>query len=239
MWSRTFRYAVECEFLQPGSVGRPLLQVLPCDEGLRWRQRDDVAALGRVSVARLELVAHFARLFFHLLTLRDEQLHAPGGAKELDHGDRLLFLLETFPHRHDEHLVSGPGRALRGGIEASQRLDHVANELDAHGLGVARGEDVHDPAAYGEGAVLIHRVFTREPGVDEQIGEVEWFDLRTRLDRDRRAQQAFRRTDAGKQRGRGRDDQARAAGGRGMERPRTGRRDAEVRGHAAIRVDLQ
>ena len=41
----------------------------------------------------------------------------------------------------------GARRSLRGRVEPAQRLDHVADELDAHRLGVAGREDVDDAAA--------------------------------------------------------------------------------------------
>ena len=50
--------------------------LLPGDERLAGRERHDVAARRRVGMALLELVAHLARLFFDLLELRGEQLHA-------------------------------------------------------------------------------------------------------------------------------------------------------------------
>ena len=63
--------------------------------------------------------------------------------------------------------VDGLGRSLRVGIEPPDGFDGVADELEARRQVVARREDVDHAAADAELAVLVDRVFAREPGVDQ------------------------------------------------------------------------
>ena len=107
------------------------------------------------------------------------------------------------------HLIGRPGRSLRRGIEASQALDGVADELDADRLGVGRGKHVDDAAADGEGAVLVDRIFAGEAGIHEQVRQSLRLDLRAGAKLDRGAQQALLRTHARQQRRRRGDDQPR------------------------------
>src|SRR5438876_420104 len=50
-------------------------------------------------------------------------------------------------HRQDDELLERAGRALRRRVEEPDRLDLVAEELDARGRGLRGREDVDDAAA--------------------------------------------------------------------------------------------
>ena len=203
----------------------------------RWK-RDDVSAARGILIARVELVAHLPGLLLDLLVLRDDHAGTARRAQKVNDRQRRVALVEPLPDGHNQELIRGTGRPLRGGVEPPQRFDHVADELDARRLDVAGGKDVDNAAANGEGAVLFYRILSREAGVDEEVGQIERLDFRARPDRERRAQQARRGAHPRKKRRRGRDDEPGRAAGGGMQRasPRGG--DAEVRVHAAIGIDL-
>ena len=101
-------------------------------------------------------------------------------------------VVESFADGNDEDLIGRAGRSLRRRIEPSQRLDHVADELDAHRLGVGRRKHIDDAAANREGAVLVDRILASEPGVDEQIGQIAAARFPCRPNLDRGPQQALR-----------------------------------------------
>ena len=58
------------------------------------------------------------------------------------------------------------------GIVLADRLDRVADELDAERLGRAGREEVDDAAADAELAVLVDGIFAGEPRVGEQLREI-------------------------------------------------------------------
>ena len=103
---------------------------------------------------------------------------------------------------------------------------------------LAGRKDVDDAAADRELAVLVGRIFAREAGVDEQLREIGRRDVLTRLELERRGEQAIRRGDARQQRRRRRDDDPRGPAADGVQRPRARRRDADVRRQPAIRIDF-
>ena len=118
-------------------------------------------------------------------------------------------------------------------------LDRVADELEADRVRLAGRENVEDAAADGELAVLVGRIFAGEAGIDQQLGEIGRRDVLAGPQLDRGGEQPFGRADARQQRRRrGDDDPGRAARER-MERPRAGRRDADVRRHPAVRDRLR
>ena len=84
-------------------------------------------------------------------------------------------------------------RALRERREGAQRLDLVAEELDADRLAAGRREDVDDPAAHGELAALLDAVDPLVAGERELLGEL----LDPRLVADARAGSAPGRDSAG------------------------------------------
>ena len=104
-----------------------------------------------------------------------------------------MLVVEPFADRDDDDLIGGAGGTLRRRIEPAQRLDHVADELEADRLGIAGRKDVDDAAADREGAVLVDGIFASEAGVDEQVGQRLRIDLRAGSDFERRAQQSLRR----------------------------------------------
>src|SRR6266545_6304483 len=103
---------------------------------------------------------------------------------------------------------------------------------------LAGREDVDDSAANGELAVLVGRIFTAEPGIDEQFREIGRCNVLPGLQLERRRGEPLRSSDAWQQPGGGGDDDAGGAMGEGMQRARTRRRDADVRREAAVWIDF-
>src|SRR5262249_58225750 len=85
---------------------------------------------------------------------------------------RLAVALEDVPQRHDVDLIDRGNRTLCRRIVSTERLDRVADELEADGLGFAGRKDIDDAAADREFALLVSRVFARKAGVNEQVGEI-------------------------------------------------------------------
>ena len=75
-------------------------------------------------------------------------------------------------------------RALRVDLEVTDRLDRVAEELDAHWLLEVRREEVDDPAAEGEVADLADEVGPRVAVLHEALDECARVDLHARLEPD-------------------------------------------------------
>ena len=114
---------------------------------------------------------------------------------------------------NDHHLIGRAGRALCCRVEAAQRLDHVADELDADRFGIGRRKHVDDAAADGERAVLVDRILAREAGIDQQVGQGVRLDLGAgpNLDR-RRASSRSGGLTRGSSAGRGGDDETARSG---------------------------
>jgi hypothetical protein len=87
--------------------------------------------------------------------------------------------------------------------------------------------------------VLVDRILPRETRIDEKVGQQLRIDLGSRSNLECGAEQTVGRADARQQRRGRRDDEARRPAG-GTVQCRCARgRDAEVRHHAAIRIDLE
>ena len=141
--------------------------------------------------------------------------------------------------RHDGRLIERDDRPLGSGVVAADRLDVVADELDADGVVGARRKPVHDAAANAEFAVLIHRIFTREAGVRQKIAQLDRAQIHARLQIDRRRAQSIRMAQLRQQRRTGRHDNPRGAGRQPIERGRARRGDVKVGRQLSIRIDLQ
>ena len=139
---------------------------------------DDMAAARCIAEARFELVADLARLLLDLFVLGHDDVEAVRRARKSSTGTSSLVVVEPFAHRNDNELIGRAGGSLRRRVEPAQRLDHVADELDAHRFGSRRGKYVDDAAANREGAVLVYGILTSEARVDEQVGESLGLDLR-------------------------------------------------------------
>jgi hypothetical protein len=135
-------------------------------------------------------------------------------------------------------LVDRLDRSLRAGVIRPERLDVVADELDADRMRRAGGVEVDDTAAGGELARLVGGILTRVAGVGKAIHEIGRRDLLVRPQDQSGRFQARRRAEPRKQRGRRGDDQPRRARAQPVERARARGGDVEVRRQAAIRIDL-
>ncbi len=129
-------------------------------------------------------------------------------------------------------------RTLREGGERADRLDLVAEELDADRLAAGRGEDVDDAAADGELAAVVDALDACVPGERERLGERLDADLGAGAELDLDGTRGGRRHRLG-ERARGRADEA--APREHVERPRAlagevrRRLEARVPAHAAAR----
>ncbi len=72
----------------------------------------------------------------------------------------------------DQTLLERMQRALGERRERAQRLDLVAEELDAHRLAAGRREDVDDAAAHGDLAALLDALDPRVAGEHELLGQL-------------------------------------------------------------------
>jgi hypothetical protein len=99
------------------------------------------------------------------LHLLEERAGAVGGVVDLvgrlqqaaaDRGQPLVGGGHRLADRVDRHLVDGAQRALRAGVEEADRLDQVAEELDARRVAAERREEIEDAAADREGARVLH-----------------------------------------------------------------------------------
>ena len=153
-------------------------------------------------------------------------------------GRRVVGLAQAFADGHDTGLIDGPGRTLRRRVVAADRLDRVADELDAQRLGVARREHVHDAAAHAELTVLVDRVLAREAGLEQLLGEQLGSDLDAGSQVHRRRGELSGRHQPRQQRGSRDHDEARLAGHDFGQGTRAGRGDLQMRRQAPIGIDL-
>ena len=90
---------------------------------------------------------------------------------------QLAVLQRQLRGRRELDPVAVTERALGEGGEPADRLDLVAEELQAGGPFLGGGEDVEDPAAQGELATLLHLVGALVSGLDEELGDLPEIDL--------------------------------------------------------------
>ena len=77
---------------------------------------------------------------------------------------RLAPVSEQLALRADRDAIERRERSLRGRVVPADRLDDVADELEADGLRFGGGIEVDDAAAHAELAVLVDRILRREAG---------------------------------------------------------------------------
>src|SRR5690606_1379386 len=113
------------------------------------------------------------------------------------------------------------------------RLDGVADELEARRLGIGGGKHVEHTASARELAGLVDRIRRREARFGQSGRELGRIDLRPWMKIERGAQHQLWRTDARQERSRGRYYDACGARCQRVQYAGTRRDDVEVRGHAA------
>jgi hypothetical protein len=126
--------------------------------------------------------------------------------------------LDHLAERHDLRVLHRADRSLGRRVVAADRLDVVADELDADRLGIPGQKQVHDAAADAELPVGVHRVLAGEPRVDEQAGQAVGIDLAANPEVDRGSEEALGRAHAREQRSRRRDHDTRGAACRRVQR---------------------
>src|SRR4030095_891847 len=104
-------------------------------------------------------------LLMNMIDLRDRPVHAPRGrSHEID--DRYEQPIVKSLARGDKlDLICRANGSLSRGIEASQRLDHIPDELHSDWLDIPRRKDIDDTAADCEGAVLVDRILAGKSSV--------------------------------------------------------------------------
>src|SRR5262245_66393703 len=105
-----------------------------------------MTARGSIGKTGFKLVTNFLRLFADLLLFRDHNPKTAGRGKELEQWNRIRLFVEPLAHRNDQQLVGCARRSLSRWIEAPERFDHVADELQSHGFDVTGGEYVDEAA---------------------------------------------------------------------------------------------
>src|SRR4029450_9736090 len=112
-----------------------------------------------------------------LVWLRHQHGRTSGGGQIVEDrrgSIRVIRVARKFGEWEDAGLSDGSDRSLRRGIVGADRLDGVADELEADRPFGARGVEINDAAADAELARLVNRVLSRVAGRREQIAEVEW-----------------------------------------------------------------
>ena len=192
---------------------------------------------GDVFVALLNLIEQLGRVRVDLVALRHDDARG-AGARQVVEDRGAAIVLQDVAQRDDRDLIDRRDRSLRRRIVGAQRLDRVADELEPHRVRFAGGKHVGDAAADREFPLLVGRIFAREAGVHQQLGEIDRRDVLSRLQGQRRRQHAVGGRDA-RQHGGGRGDHdARGALRDRVQRARPHRRDADVGRQAAIRIDF-
>ncbi len=158
----------------------------------RLGREDAPAPPRRLGVAARQRRVERLAVLDHVGVLDHEQARAglvrvvEDGAAAIDHLDAdVVGALRRAPARLGQHVaqrqqqdvVDRLDRPLRLRVVAAQRLDGVAEELDADRLRLAGREDVDQAAADAEFAVLIDGIGAGEAGVDEAIGERRQIDV--------------------------------------------------------------
>ncbi len=220
----------------------------------RRRRQDTAAAPRRLGVAGGERRVQRLAVRHDVATLDDEQARAglrgvaEDGAIAIDGlGAGVVRALRVaaagfrqhVAQRQQQHVVDRLDRSLRLGVVAAQRLDGVAEELDAHRVRLARREDVDQTAADAELAVLVDGIGAGEAGVDQATRQGGQVEVDVRPQRDPGVTHPADAADAGGDGGdRGHDDAGRPRR-QGVQCPRPGGGHVEVRRDLAIRIDLE
>ncbi len=151
-------------------------------------------------------------------------------------GDGRIGLLA---HRHDEELVEGLDRSLRARVEAPDRLDQVADELDADRPDLVGGIDVEDAAAHAVLTVVVDRILTVVSRLGEQRRQRQRIDLRSGAHAERTRDQDRRRRQALQECRRRADDDSGRSGRHRQQRSRPCRADAHVRRQRPVGIGVQ
>ena len=241
------RVLVLPELLEPRDRRQPVVEHRPLDEQLLGREhrltlrlRLGEAAGGLLKPRRGGLPRGLA-----LGQVDADAGHAPqvvaqprGPVRLADGGAVPGRRLEELAERENLHLVERLRRALRGRVEAPQRLEAVARELRPDGEFVAGREEVDHAAAHAELAVPVHRILGDEPRVGEEVAEVGGLEERA-LDEPRPGrEEAVGGADARQEGRRRRHHDADRARRQPVEGAPARRRDVEVGGEPAVRIDF-
>ena len=229
------RAGVESELGDHGALGQLRGDLLPVGKERLGGGRL-LAPVQRFVVPVPELFQELRDVGVHLVAFGHDD--ADGAGLQVVEQRRAAVVAQDVTQRHDGQLIDRRDRSLRAGIVCPKRLDRVADELEAHRMGGAGGENVQDAAAAGELAVLVGRVLAVEAGIDEELGQILRGDVLPRLQVHRGAQHVPRRAHARQQRRGRRDDHTRGAARERVQGRCPHRRDADVRRHASIGIDL-
>ena len=232
------------ELLEPRDRHQPVVEHRPLDEQLSGGENRLALRLRRREAARglLEPRRGGRPRGIGLGQVDADAGHAPqvvaqpGGPVRFGGGP--VPGLEELAQREDLGLVEGLRRALRGRVEAPQRLEAVARELRPDRVLVAGREEVDDAAAHAELAVPVHGIPGDEPRVGEEVAQVRRFEERARDEPGPGREEALGGAHARQEGRRRRHHDPDRARGQPVEGAPPRRRDVEVRGEAAVRIDL-
>ncbi len=195
------------------------------------------SSAGDVFVALLNLIEQLGRVRVDLVALGDDDARGAGPRQVVE--DRgIAIVLQDVAKGNDRNLIDRRNRSLRRRIVGAERLDRVPDELQPYRVRFAGGKDVGDAAADGEFPRFVGRVFAREAGVDQQLGEIDRRDVLSRLQGQRRRKHAVGGGDAREHAGGGGDHHTSGALRDRVQGARPHRRDADVGRQAAIRIDF-
>ena len=206
--------------------------------------RRRVAALVRVGPARVQPLLRPPEALLGVDGLRDDEARPGAFGVVAEHGAAIeppftvAGRLELIAQRHRGHPIQRRDGALRGGIEAAQRLDGVARELHPHGVRIAGRKEVDDAPAAAELPVRLDRIGVTESGVREPVGQVARRRRAADFQIDHRPEQPLRGAQAREDGRRRRHHHSRPAAGEGGEGAGAGGEDAHVGRDAAVRIYL-
>src|SRR5262245_46504664 len=112
-----------------------------------------------------------------MIDLRDHPVHTTRRrSHEID--DRYERpVVKSLARRDKLDVICRANGSLRCGIEASQRLDHIPDELHSHWLDIRRRQDIDDTAADCEGAMLVNRILAGKSSVYQQVSKLLRLDF--------------------------------------------------------------
>ena len=173
------RLIIETQLRQRRRLRQPRVDIGPLDKEVRRRRdlrlRRRIGLADRV-VTSLQLFQQLRRLGVDFVPLGDDDVRVAREREIVEERGAAIVAEDVLQRNHDKP-IHGRRRSLRRRIVGPHRLDGVAGELQPDRQRFTGGKDVDDAAADGELAVFIDRIFTREPGIDQQFGQIGGVDV--------------------------------------------------------------
>ncbi len=234
------RLVLDRERLERDRAFEPRSRVLPRDHEC-LRLGNLVALRRRFLVAGDDLLGQLLAVRVNFVRLGDEHARLAVRPEVIEHRRGTIgrfTVRQKVLQGNDGGLVDRQDRALRRGIVGADRLDGVADELEADRLPGAGRVEVDHAAAHAELSGLVHRILPRVAGGGEKVAEIDRGDLLTGHEGQRCRLQMLRRADARQQAGGGSNDDPRRPGRQRMQRACARRSDVHVGREPAIGIDF-